>query len=178
MILAAHTDASYFSEQAGKCRASGHFYLTNEGDKIFNNGTILTLLSIIKHVMSSASKAELAALYYGCKLTIPLCTTLKEMGHPQHKCTMGLTMGTMTPKHPNQWTNASTGLNVATLNNNYSTYGNTASTTEPTIPANIIWPNTTKQFGPSTSKTHYNLEYSFPCLCQFTFTFVDSMIQL
>jgi hypothetical protein len=57
--------------------------------------------------MSSAFEAELAALYYGCKLAVPICTTLKEMGHPQLKCTMittnnitaqGLAMGTMTPK--------------------------------------------------------------------------------
>jgi hypothetical protein len=74
MILTINTDASYLSEQ--KSCASGHFYLTNNGDKNFNNGAILTLLSIIKHVMSSASKVELAALYYGCKLAIPLCTTL------------------------------------------------------------------------------------------------------
>jgi hypothetical protein len=69
--------------------------------------TILTLSSIIKHVMSSASKAELAALYYGCKLAIPIRTTLAEMGHLQHDRTMvttdnitaqGLTIGTMTPK--------------------------------------------------------------------------------
>jgi hypothetical protein len=63
--------------------------------------------SIIKHVISSASKAESAALYYGCILAIPICTTLEEMGRPQLKRTMittdnitaqGLTMGTMTPK--------------------------------------------------------------------------------
>jgi hypothetical protein len=29
------------------------------------------------------------------------------------------------------------------------------------MPTNIIPPNTTKQFGPSTSKAHYNPEYSF-----------------
>jgi hypothetical protein len=56
--------------------------------------------------MSSASKVQLAALSYGCKLAVPVCTTLKEMGQLQLKCTMittdiitaqGLTMGTMTP---------------------------------------------------------------------------------
>jgi hypothetical protein len=107
MILAVHTDTSYLSEQNGKSRASAHFYLTNHDDEKFNNGTILTLSSIIKHVMSSASKAEWAALYYGCKLATPICLTLEKMGHPQLKCTMittnnitaqGLTMGTMTPK--------------------------------------------------------------------------------
>jgi hypothetical protein len=107
MILAVHTEASYLSEQNGKIRASAHFYLTNHEDKEFNNGAILTLSLIIKHVMSSASKAESATLYYGCKLAVPICTTLKEMGHPQLKRTMittnnitaqGLTMGSMTPK--------------------------------------------------------------------------------
>jgi hypothetical protein len=63
MILAVHTDASYLSKQAGKSRASAHFYLTNHDDKEFNNGAILTLSSNIKHVMSSASEAKLAALY-------------------------------------------------------------------------------------------------------------------
>jgi hypothetical protein len=57
--------------------------------------------------MSSASKAELAALYYRCKLAAPLCTTLEELGHAQPNPTLvttdnitahGLTMGTMTPK--------------------------------------------------------------------------------
>jgi hypothetical protein len=107
MILAIHTDASYLSEQAAKSCASAHFYLTNHNDKKFNNGAILTFSSVIKHVMSSASKAELASLYYGCKLTVPICTTLEEMGHLQTKRTMittnnitaqVLTMGIMTPK--------------------------------------------------------------------------------
>ncbi len=107
MILAVHTDASYLSKQAGKSHVSAHFYLTNHDDEEFNNGAILTLSSIIKHVMSSASKAKLAALYYSCKLAAPICTTLKEMGHPQIKRTMvttdnitaqGLTMKTRTPK--------------------------------------------------------------------------------
>jgi hypothetical protein len=107
MILAVHTDASYLSELGGKSRAAGHFYLTNQNDEDFNNGAILTLSSIIKHVMSSASEAELAALYYGCKQAAPIRVTLEEMGHPQPAPTpvttdnitaQGLTMGTMTPK--------------------------------------------------------------------------------
>ena len=107
MILAVHTDASYLSELGGKSRAAGHFYLTNKNDEDFNNGAILTLSSIIKHVMSSASEAELAALYYGCKQAAPIRVTLEEMGHPQPAPTpvttdnitaQGLTMGTMTPK--------------------------------------------------------------------------------
>ncbi len=72
MVLLVHTDVSYLFKPSGKSRAAGHFYLSNCNDKDFNNGDILTLSTIIKHVMSSASGAELAALYYGCKLAAPL----------------------------------------------------------------------------------------------------------
>jgi hypothetical protein len=107
MILTDHTDASYLSKAGGKSRAAGHFYLTNQNNENFNNGAVLTLLAIIKHVMSSMSKAELSALYYGCKMAAPICTTLKELGHNQANPTpittdnltaQGLTMGTITAK--------------------------------------------------------------------------------
>jgi len=107
MILAIQTNATYLSELGGKNRAAGHFYLTNRIDEDFNNWAILTLSSIIKHVMSSASEAELAALYNGCKQAAPIRITLEEMGHPQPAPTpvttnnitaQGLTMGTMMPK--------------------------------------------------------------------------------
>jgi hypothetical protein len=95
----------------------GTFYLINQNDEDFNNGAILTPSSIIKHVMSSASEAELAALYYRCKQAAPIRVTLEEMGHPQPAPTpvttdditaQGLTLGTMTPKASklnNQWFN-------------------------------------------------------------------------
>jgi hypothetical protein len=107
MILAVHTDASYLSKAGGKIHAAGHFYLTNQNNKNINNGAVLTLSAIIKHVMSSTSKAELSALYYGCKMAAPLRTTLEELGHNQANPTpittnnitaQGLTMGTMTAK--------------------------------------------------------------------------------
>jgi hypothetical protein len=107
MVLAVHTDVSYLSEPGGKSRAAEHFYLSNCNDDDFNNGAILTLSTIIKHIMLSASKAELAALYYGCKLAASLWTTLEELGHFQPTRTpittnsitaQGLTIGTITPK--------------------------------------------------------------------------------
>jgi hypothetical protein len=107
------------------------------------------------------------ALYYGCKLTIPLHTNLKEMDHPQHKCTMvttnnitaqGLTMGTMTPKASKSIYQRFHWLKSHHAQCLFLYLGNAASITEPTMPANIIRPNTNKQFGPSTSKTHYNPE--------------------
>ena len=61
--------------------------------------------------MSSASESELAALFYGCKASIPLRTTLEEMGHAQpgptpvttdNNTAHGLTMKTMVPKAAKQ----------------------------------------------------------------------------
>ncbi len=106
MILLVHTDALYLSEHNMRSQASVHFYLTNKGNKEFNNGAILNLASIIKHIMSSASEAELAALYYGCKIAVPIRTTLDKMGHTQpmmpittdNITAQGLTVSTITPK--------------------------------------------------------------------------------
>ena len=85
MVLNLHSDASYLSEPKAKIRAGGHFWIGNKNDEYFNNGAIVTLSSVIKHVMSSASEAELAALFYNCKAAAPLCITLEEMEHKQPK---------------------------------------------------------------------------------------------
>ena len=77
MILALHSDASHLSEPGSKSRAAGNFYLTNKGTKDLDNGTILTLSKIIKHVMGSASESEMASLYYNCKKAVPMKTTLE-----------------------------------------------------------------------------------------------------
>merc|ERR1712032_1589262 len=72
MILKIHSDASYLSELGSKSRVAGHFYLSTKGGNDTNNGAILTLSAIIKHVMTSATEAELAALFYNCKTAVPL----------------------------------------------------------------------------------------------------------
>jgi hypothetical protein len=66
MILTVHTNASYLFEHNTGSWASAHFYLTNKGNKEFNNGAIPNLPSIIEYAMSSASESKLAALYYDC----------------------------------------------------------------------------------------------------------------
>ena len=106
MILAVHSDASYLSEPKARSRAGGHFYLTNANDEDFNNGAVLTLSTTIKHVMESASEAELAAMFYNSREAIPLRITLEEMGHRQpptpvtidNSTAHGLTEGSMIPK--------------------------------------------------------------------------------
>jgi hypothetical protein len=60
----------------------------------------------MKHAMSSTPEAELAALYYGCKIAVSIQTTLSKMGHTQPMTAVrtdnitaqGLTISTMNPK--------------------------------------------------------------------------------
>ena len=63
MKLAVHRDASYLSEPKARSRSGGHFFLSNEATIPQNNGAILNIDHIIKHVMTSATEAEIAALY-------------------------------------------------------------------------------------------------------------------
>jgi hypothetical protein len=91
MVLVGHCNASYLSETNTRSRAGGHFFISN-GDAIpSNKGAILTILQIIKAVMSSAAEAETGALYINCRFreAIPSRHTLEYLvGHkqPPHQC--------------------------------------------------------------------------------------------
>ena len=83
MKLAVHSDASYLSEPQARSRAGGHFFLSNEATIPANNGAVLNIAHIIKHVMSSATEAELAALYITAREAVYIRIVLEEMGHKQ-----------------------------------------------------------------------------------------------
>ena len=55
--LAAHSDTSYLSETKACSRAGGHFFLSKDSTIPQNNGAVLKIAHIIKHVMSSATEA-------------------------------------------------------------------------------------------------------------------------
>ena len=57
MKLAAHSDASYLSKPKARSRAGGHFFLSIDSTIPQNNGALLYISHIIKHVMSSATEA-------------------------------------------------------------------------------------------------------------------------
>ena len=83
MKLAAHSDASYLNEPKARSRAGGHFFLSNGSDIPPNNGAVLNIAHVIKHVMSSATEAELAALYLVAREAVYIRIILEELGHPQ-----------------------------------------------------------------------------------------------
>ena len=52
MKLAVHSDASYLSEPNARSRAGGHFFLSSDATVPHNNGAVLNIAHIIKHVMT------------------------------------------------------------------------------------------------------------------------------
>ena len=83
MVLCAHADAGYLHETNARSQAGAHIFLS-ENDPIPGlNGAVLTIATIIKFVMTSASKAKLTALFLtACKM-IPHPQTLIDMLWPQ-----------------------------------------------------------------------------------------------
>jgi hypothetical protein len=83
MIMAVHSDASYLCEPKAKSRAGGHFFMSTNAEIPTNNGAILNIAHIIKHIMTSATEAELAALYIMAREAVYMRIILEEMGHKQ-----------------------------------------------------------------------------------------------
>jgi hypothetical protein len=94
MILHVHTDASYQSEKKSRSRSGGIFFLSSPlRDPLKapsptappppTNGTVHVHSSIMSVVFSSATEAELGALFYNGKEAAMLRTILHDMGHSQ-----------------------------------------------------------------------------------------------
>ena len=94
MILHVHSDASYLSEKKARSRAGGYFFLSDPLPNPLQvpppdspppppNGAVHVHSSIMIPVLSSATEAELAALFHNGKEAAMLRTTLEDMGHPQ-----------------------------------------------------------------------------------------------
>jgi hypothetical protein len=83
MVLAVHSDASYLSEPKVRSGARGHFFLSSDTTIPPNNGAVLNIAHIIKNIMSSATKAELAGLYIMARKGVYIRIILEELGHKQ-----------------------------------------------------------------------------------------------
>ena len=90
MILHIHSDASYLSETEARSRAGGFFFLSdksNPDDKNAPppklNGAIHIVSTIMGNVMSSATEAEVGALFHNAQDACTLRTALEFLGHPQ-----------------------------------------------------------------------------------------------
>jgi hypothetical protein len=81
MILRVHSDTSYLSEVKAHSCAGGLYYMgTADIDNATLNSAVLTSMSIMKPVLSSASEDEIGMLFDNCKKATILQTTLHKMG--------------------------------------------------------------------------------------------------
>jgi len=85
MILCAHADVGFLNETNSRSRAGAHIFLSENDPFPRFNGAILSIAQIIKFVMASAAKSELAALFVTAREMMPHRQTLIAMGWPQPK---------------------------------------------------------------------------------------------
>jgi hypothetical protein len=105
MILCAHADASFLNESNSCSRVGACIYLLEDDPFSHFNGAILSIAQIIKFIMASATKSELAAFIMACEM-IPHRQTLITMGWPQPKIPIqtdnstaaGVTNNTIVPR--------------------------------------------------------------------------------
>ena len=86
MILQVHSDSLYLSLFKGHSRAGGYYVLSDYSlysNKVKKNGTIHVLCNILKNIMGSAAKTEIAALHDNAKEVLPIQNTLKFLNCSQ-----------------------------------------------------------------------------------------------
>lgn len=86
MILSIESDCSYLSEPEARSRWAGYHFLakTNtESTHTKPNAPIHVPCQILKEIVSSAAKGELAAVFHNARDACPIRTCLEELGHPQ-----------------------------------------------------------------------------------------------
>jgi hypothetical protein len=83
MVLAVHSNASYLSKPKAQSWVGEHFFLSSNTTISPNNGAIMNIAYIIKNVVSSATKTELAGLYIIAHKAVYIRIILEELGHAQ-----------------------------------------------------------------------------------------------
>ena len=83
MILADHSDDAYINVSHARSRTGAHIVLSDNTPVTSINGPVLTIVQIIKNLMSSAVEAELSGLFICAKAMVPLWNTLMQMDWPQ-----------------------------------------------------------------------------------------------
>ena len=91
MILHIYSDASYLSDPKYCSRTGGHYFLILRSRDLSKpppspmppNGLLYTMSKIMRNVMGFATEDKIRATYPNSQESMPICTTLAEMDHPQ-----------------------------------------------------------------------------------------------
>ncbi len=106
MILCAHSNAGFLNETNFRSCVGAHIFLSENKPFLRFNGAVLLIAQIIKFIMASAAKSELAALFVTTREMIPHRQILISMGWPQPKSSIqtdnstatGVTNKTIAPR--------------------------------------------------------------------------------
>ncbi len=82
IVLAMHSNASYQTKPKARNCVDSHFFCANNAKHPSNNSAVITIVQIMKVVMTLATEAKVSALYINACEAIPVKETLKEMGQP------------------------------------------------------------------------------------------------
>ena len=69
--------------RGSRSMAGAHIFLSEDDNFSKLNGPVLTIAQIMKYILTSAAKAETAALFLTAKEMVVLRNTLEEMGWKQ-----------------------------------------------------------------------------------------------
>jgi hypothetical protein len=155
MILWIESDASHLSGTKARSCAAGYHYLSNKPPNPNQppaptdpsppmNGATVVPCKVMREVLSSASEAELAALFYNGKEGAPLRITLEELGHKQPPTPMvtdNSSMASGITNDPKLWICDSIGFETASGKTSTMSIGGAALLTAPIISQSIILPN-------------------------------------
>ena len=86
MVLHIYSDGSYLSAPKSQSGAGVYFYLSNNSINLVTcpqNGPMYVLAEIQKHILGSASEAEIGSTYANTREAISIRNTLIGMGNPQ-----------------------------------------------------------------------------------------------
>ena len=85
MRLGVWSNASYLSESDSRSRAGGHHSLTTNDPfgSASLNGAVEAISSILPMVVSSASEAEVGAIFLNAQAAVSTSGTLLDLGYPQ-----------------------------------------------------------------------------------------------
>ena len=83
MKLYVDSNAAYLVAPKAKSCIAGFFYCSNCSSTPPVNGPLHVQCKILRHVVTSAAKAETAGLFFNCQTAIYLKHMLATLGHPQ-----------------------------------------------------------------------------------------------
>jgi hypothetical protein len=156
MILCTHNNPGFNNTSKGHSHAGAHIFISKNNPFFKHNGPILSISQIMKFVKSSATEAELGALYTAAKELVPSNkSSLKWVGpnhaHPSKQTTSLPLVSPTSPlscKKANSWI-SSYGVSTAeSLNNSSATTGIRVVTTGQTTTPSTTHQSTTKQTDP------------------------------